>query len=84
MLHLEFKWYFTLTKKQSCGAKAAGVRVDRGNDVPNVYVESSHNGQMAAVQKTQHESPAQRPLQAKSFMQFLDRSRDMVGNCWPG
>lgn len=79
MLHLEFKWYFTLTKKQSCRDKGSWCySCHCGSDVANVYGRSSRHGQMAAVQKTQHECPAERPLQAKSFMQFLLRSRDRV------
>lgn len=60
MLHLEFKWYFTLTKKQSCWDKGSWCEsCHSGSDVANVYGRSSRHGQMAAVQKTQQESPAQ-------------------------
>lgn len=83
MLHLEFKCYFTVKKKQSCGAKGSWCEsCHSGSDVLNVYDGSSHDEQMAAVQKTQHVSLAQRPLRAKSFMWFLERSRHMMGNCW--
>lgn len=54
-------------KRQSCWAKRRWCESCHiGSDVPNVYGGSGHNGQMAAAQKAQRDSPAQRHLQAKS------------------
>lgn len=78
MLHLEFKWYFTLTKKQSCGDKGSWYEsCHSGTDVANVCGRFSRHGQMAAVQESQREHPAQHPLQAT-------RRRRQTGKCSSG